>query len=221
MESASRENIKFKGTPAFFAELVKHSLEQLKDVIGDPTLSLDIEPDIEQKPHANIVTVTFQTKSKTNHESQSGAGGWINYPAKKTQRTALYYDYGRVTAKTSPDNETRLDAIGYQTEPGSTWLDLWQWLHTKLLEESYIVVQSDLTGKIDDNEGNVDDKSHMKRSSVNKTIAVALLALGVVTTLVANVATSTLPKEFGPYLWLSWPLLLVLTAGSILLLRQQ
>jgi hypothetical protein len=134
MKSESKENMDFKGTPAFFAELVTHLLEQLRDVVSDPTLSLHIEPNIEQKPHTNIVTVTFQTMSNTGKESQCGAGGWINYDEKKVRGTPLYYDYGSITAKTGPDNLTRLDVVGNQTEQTSPWSSLWQWLYTELSE---------------------------------------------------------------------------------------
>ena len=52
-------------------------------------------------------------------------------------------------------------------------------------------------------------------------IAVALLIVGVLITLVANIATNSIPKKFGPYLWVSWPLLIVLIIVSILLLLKQ
>jgi hypothetical protein len=144
MKSESKDSIDFKGTPAFFAELVIHLLEQLKDVVSDPTLSLHIEPNIEQKPHTNIVTVTFQTMSNTGKESQRGAGGWINYDEKETRGTPLYYDYGSITAKTGPDNLTWLDVVGNQTEQTSPWSSLWQWPYTKFSAEGYLAEQSNV-----------------------------------------------------------------------------
>lgn len=52
-------------------------------------------------------------------------------------------------------------------------------------------------------------------------IAIALIVLGVLIALVINVASSTLPKEWEPYLWLSWPLLGVLVMLSIFLVHRQ
>jgi hypothetical protein len=52
-------------------------------------------------------------------------------------------------------------------------------------------------------------------------IAIVPFLLGVLIALVTNVASSTLPKEWEPYLWLSWPLLGVLVMLSIFLVLRQ
>lgn len=52
-------------------------------------------------------------------------------------------------------------------------------------------------------------------------VAVALFVLGVLIAVVANVVSSTLPKELGPYLWLSWPVLGILVLVSVVLLPKQ
>lgn len=52
-------------------------------------------------------------------------------------------------------------------------------------------------------------------------IAALLFLLGVSVALVTNVASNTLPKEWEPYLWLSWPLLLVLVVISLILVFRQ
>jgi hypothetical protein len=60
--------------------------------------------------------------------------------------------------------------------------------------------------------------STMQRSV--KVVAIVLPFLGVLIMLVANVASTTLPKEWTPYLWLSWPLLGVLVSIDVILVWQ-
>jgi hypothetical protein len=54
-----------------------------------------------------------------------------------------------------------------------------------------------------------------------KVVPIALFVLGIVVAIVSNIASSVLPSGFVPYLWLSWPLLIMLMIISILLLRRQ
>ncbi len=52
-------------------------------------------------------------------------------------------------------------------------------------------------------------------------VSIALSILGVAIVLVSNVASNTLPEEWKPYLWLSWPLLAVLLLLAAILSRWQ
>jgi len=53
------------------------------------------------------------------------------------------------------------------------------------------------------------------------TIPILSLILGILVAIVSNVASSMWPPAFQPYLWLSWPLLVILTVISIVLLLKQ
>jgi len=53
------------------------------------------------------------------------------------------------------------------------------------------------------------------------TIPILALILGTLIAIVSNVASSIWPSAFQPYLWLSWPLLVILTVVSIVLLIKQ
>jgi hypothetical protein len=55
----------------------------------------------------------------------------------------------------------------------------------------------------------------------SKVLAVVLFILGVAIALITNVASGTMPESLAPYLWLSWPLLIVMTVISALLMIRQ
>jgi len=59
------------------------------------------------------------------------------------------------------------------------------------------------------------------KGNKSKLVAILIFILGVVIALITNIASSTLPESLAPYLWLSWPLLLVLTIISALLMIRQ
>lgn len=72
-----------------------------------------------------------------------------------------------------------------------------------------------------DKEENPNDKNGARDSSTNGKVAVSSFILGIVISLVSNVATTVLPKVLDPYLWLSWPLLAALIVISVFLLLKQ
>lgn len=55
----------------------------------------------------------------------------------------------------------------------------------------------------------------------SKLLAVAIFVIGVALTIVTNIASSTLPLGIIPYLWLSWPLVIVFGIITIYLLWKQ
>lgn len=62
-------------------------------------------------------------------------------------------------------------------------------------------------------------KSIVKRNS--KILPVGIFVVGLALTLVTNVATNILPQAITPYLWLSWPLLIILSLISVFLIWRQ
>jgi hypothetical protein len=72
--------------------------------------------------------------------------------------------------------------------------------------------QSEQVKSKDDSKG-----QHLKMQWSVKIIGKALFVLAVLIPLVSNIASNTLPEEWKPYLWLSWPLLVILVIlGAIL-----
>lgn len=55
----------------------------------------------------------------------------------------------------------------------------------------------------------------------NKLLAIVIFILGIIIALVTNIASNTLPVEIKAYLWLSWPLLILLTITAIFLVWKQ
>jgi hypothetical protein len=85
-------------------------------------------------------------------------------------------------------------------------------VHCIILRKAYQAVNTNF------DEGNLNDESGAKHISAKKAIGIVLLVLSVFIMITVNVATQTLPEGFRPYLWLSWPLLLILVVISIFLL---
>jgi hypothetical protein len=77
-----------------------------------------------------------------------------------------------------------------------------------LLGKAYDAVDTDFSEKA------AASITAVQRSSGSKKIGVALLFLGIAIAVATNLATAVLPDWLRPYLWLSWPLLIVLAAVS-------
>ncbi len=76
------------------------------------------------------------------------------------------------------------------------------------------------TAKQVDEEQNDTHQATTKQRSA-RLIALGLIVLEVLIALATNVASSTVPKDWEPYLWLSWPLLGVLVILTLLLVFRQ
>ena len=88
-------------------------------------------------------------------------------------------------------------------------------IHCTLRKEAYQAVDTDF-GEI-----NINDTSGAKHFSTKTAIGIVLFVIGVIITVVANVATQTLPEKLRPYFWLSWPLLFILVVVSVIVMRKQ
>lgn len=60
-----------------------------------------------------------------------------------------------------------------------------------------------------------------QRASKKSVLPILSLILGIIIAIVSNVSSSIWPPALQPYLWLSWPLLVILTGISIVLLVKQ
>ena len=64
-------------------------------------------------------------------------------------------------------------------------------------------------------------ENNKQRNFKKYILPILLFLLGIIISIVTNVASSALPPSFQPYYWLSWPILAVLTVVSIILLVKQ
>jgi len=87
--------------------------------------------------------------------------------------------------------------------------------HCTILEKAYQAVDSDFV------DVNFNDTGGAKYFSMKKKMGVLLFILTVFITVLANIATQILPEQLRPYLWLSWPLLIIFTAISASLVFKQ
>jgi hypothetical protein len=65
------------------------------------------------------------------------------------------------------------------------------------------------------------NEDHIKELRRLKPLPIILFLLGIAIAIVSNIASSVLPLTVKPYLWISWPLLILLTIISILLMLKQ
>jgi len=67
----------------------------------------------------------------------------------------------------------------------------------------------------------ITNEDHIKARRRLKPLPIILFLLGIAIAIVSNIASSILPLTVKPYLWVSWPLLILLTIVSVLLMLKQ
>lgn len=134
--------------------------------------------------------------------------------------------YGLVTAVAGATGDCVL-FLSAQDEHWSKLEKWWELLCVELKQQGWIDEQKNSeSAQPTPNEPTAKQaaiSTHAETQSgrAKKITAAALIIIGVLIGILTNVASNTLPIEWKPFLWISWPLIGVLVLISIILLRWQ